>query len=211
MLSNDPFISVFFLGLMEFPSIVISYLSLKYFKRKTQIFTIGGFGSILSLASIFFNPNVHWQAVMRIVFGCIAKIAITVSNQSSMVFQFELLPTSHRSFGFTLLALANFITLMAATFTNKLSVIYYFLPMLIYVTFAWISSIPVFYYLPETKDLPIPETLEDMRWLKRGNEDNYLYYMNNKTELVKRALIDSWESKSDITNEHTSLVNRKLD
>nr|AKN21549.1 slc22a-1 [Schmidtea mediterranea] len=209
ILSNNMYISMFLLGLMEFPGILLSYVSLRFFRRKTSFILIGGIGSIFILISVFFSRNILWQGVIRIIFGCIAKIAVTTCNQSTMVYVSELCPTSHRSLGFASIQLANLCSFTAAVYINKLSTVLFFLPMVIYFILMFLTSCIIYLYLPETKNLPIPETLLDQKMLKVNKEKEFLDYMNKKREMEVESDLDLDLLKSNESTEESHLINRK--
>nr|AKN21555.1 slc22a-7 [Schmidtea mediterranea] len=205
LLSSNIYISMFVLGLMEFPGALLSYLSMYFFKRKRMITIFSMFGSIFIFLSVTLSKVDKWQSIFRMIFGSIGKVLVITSSQGVLVYATELFPTTHRSLFFGMLQIILLMAMTAAVYINKLNQFYGFIPMLIYFLLNMISCCLIFVFMPETKGLPIPETIFDQRLLVKEREQEYLEYMYNRSDVV-----NSDREDSDASSEMSQLINRKF-
>uniref|UniRef100_A0A8D2AQC0 Major facilitator superfamily (MFS) profile domain-containing protein n=1 Tax=Sciurus vulgaris TaxID=55149 RepID=A0A8D2AQC0_SCIVU len=157
-LGKNIFLTQFLLGITDMPSKLLSYFILKNINRRPSssfsLFMCGGF----ILLTIFVSKEMH---VLRLILFLLGKSSVSVFMSIMLIFTHELSPTVLRS---TMQGILFFLARAAATFSALvLSTRIYFvhLPTILYAAIPMAVSVFV-YFLPESFNLPLIDTIEDM-------------------------------------------------
>ncbi|XP_074087339.1 solute carrier family 22 member 11-like [Macrotis lagotis] len=113
----------------------------------------------LSILASAFLP----QGILRVVLTILGISCCMVCNSCRTVYAVELLPTVVRnmSIGFTLI-----IDRIGAVLAPLLNILKYYIPVLpqiIFGTITIIASLVIFFFLPETQNQPMPDTIQDIQ------------------------------------------------
>ncbi|XP_055338093.1 carcinine transporter-like [Paramacrobiotus metropolitanus] len=156
-LSPIPHLSFFLLGLVELPGyLFVQFTADRYGRRLPQIscMIIGGIACILAVAV----PDSAYH--MYIAFCLTGKLLINISYLIAELMEGELIPTVIRSEG------SAFTEIVASALTTCVPIIVYLgynylaLPLIIFGVLACVAGICAF-FLPETFDADLPETILD--------------------------------------------------
>ncbi|XP_047398676.1 solute carrier family 22 member 22-like [Sciurus carolinensis] len=157
-LGKNIFLTQFLLGISDIPSKLLSYFILKNINRRPSssfsLFMCGGF----ILLTIFVSKEMH---VLRLILFLLGKSSVSIYMSIMIIFTNELSPTVLRS---TMQGILFFLARAAATLSALvLSTRIYFvhLPAILYAVFPMAVSVFV-YFLPESFNLPLIDTIEDM-------------------------------------------------
>uniref|UniRef100_A0A5F9CJ61 Major facilitator superfamily (MFS) profile domain-containing protein n=1 Tax=Oryctolagus cuniculus TaxID=9986 RepID=A0A5F9CJ61_RABIT len=157
-LGDDIFLSQFLLGVVEFPSKLLTFFVIRHVGRRpstTVSFLVAGSCIVVN---IFVSKD---MATLRLIIFLLVKTSLASFVMIYIAFSNELVPTTLR---LTLQSIFNLTTRSAAIFSALvLATRSYFvhLPMILFGIFPIAASICV-YFLPETFNLPLPDTIEDM-------------------------------------------------
>uniref|UniRef100_A0A8C5YKH8 Solute carrier family 22 member 24-like n=2 Tax=Marmota TaxID=9992 RepID=A0A8C5YKH8_MARMA len=175
-LGKNIFLTQFLLGITDLPSKFLSYFILKYVNRRPS----SGFSLIILGISILipiFVPKEMY--VLRLTLYLLGRSSVSVLSSVLLIFSNELSATVLRS---TIQGILFFIARTAATLSALvLSMRLYFvhLPAILFGTFPIVAS-AFAYFLPESFNLPLIETIKDME--KR-------YELRNKSTRKKQRKV----------------------
>ncbi|KAM5137575.1 solute carrier family 22 member 22-like [Callospermophilus lateralis] len=157
-LGKNIFLTQFLLGITDLPSKCLSYFILKYVNRRPS----SGFSLIILGVSILipiFVPKEMY--VLRLTLFLLGRSSVSVLSSILLIFSNELSATVLRS---TIQGILFFVARTAATLSALvLSTRLYFvhLPAILFGTFPIVAS-AFAYFLPESFNLPLIETIKDM-------------------------------------------------
>ncbi|XP_075043838.1 solute carrier family 22 member 6-A-like [Mixophyes fleayi] len=145
-------------GAVDFPAKLISTTCMIYIGRRvTQFFSLF-LGGLAILANIFVPNDLQLLRTSLAVFG---KGCLAASFSCVFLYTTELYPTVIRQSGLGLGATMARVGGIVAPLVKMLGDFYPFLPLVIYGGAPIISGLLV-YFLPETVNKPLPDTIEDM-------------------------------------------------
>nr|XP_023439376.2 solute carrier family 22 member 22-like [Dasypus novemcinctus] len=157
-LGSDMFLSQALLGVVDLPTKLLSFFVMKFFKRRPSIAFVFSLAGFLTFINIFIPQDIPF---MRLGIAMMGKGSMAMYFSISVTYNHEFTPTAIRS---TMQGLLAFTSGVAATLGSLVSITrQYFepLPMILYGTFPIVASICV-YFLPETMNLPLPDTIEEV-------------------------------------------------
>ncbi|XP_056909363.1 organic cation/carnitine transporter 2-like [Takifugu flavidus] len=164
-LHADPYISAFMSATIEIPAYICIWLALRYLKRQLTIIFFLFLGAMSLLLIQLVPESLSWMAVALEMVG---KFAVTAGSNFMYVYVAELYPTVLRNTATGACSILSRAGSTTAPFLFQLTVYFKFLPYIILGTLSVVSSLTVF-FLPETFQVPLPQTIEEMTATKRMN------------------------------------------
>lgn len=154
-LNFDFFLSFTLVSLTEFPSLLIVSLVLDLTGRRWL--------AIMSLAvcCVFcFLTAFITDGLASVMFSVIVRFTINMACNTAMQWGAEMLPTSVRGSGSSIIHICGYIATVISPFIAYLAVVSYWLPMAI-CGFVGIFALVLTFLLPETAKKDLPHTFED--------------------------------------------------
>ncbi|OQV20905.1 Carcinine [Hypsibius exemplaris] len=162
-LGNNPHLNVFLTNLVDLPASLLTQLGADRLGRRLMLTVNFIFGGLFCLASVFFPPTADSSYYPVLVLFLFARMFAVSSYTVEELVSCESFPTVLRGEGISL--------------TNGVSgVVSNLGPMIVYLSvgtqwtspMAWFGGITILgsglvLFLPETVDLPLPETIEDVQ------------------------------------------------
>ncbi|XP_036620245.1 solute carrier family 22 member 11-like [Trichosurus vulpecula] len=117
----------------------------------------------LLLAGLLILPSVFLpQGILRVVLAILGISCIVVSISCNGVYSMELLPTEVRGMCYSYIAVVDRIGAMLAPLVNMLKYYIPAMPKIIFAVIGITASLVVFLFLPETRNRPMPDTIQDI-------------------------------------------------
>ncbi|XP_056910897.1 organic cation/carnitine transporter 2-like isoform X2 [Takifugu flavidus] len=178
-LHADPFISCFMSAAIEVPALIGIWLALRFLPRQpTVIFML-----LLVAVSLFLIqlvPNsLSWMAVALEMVG---KFAVTAGSNYMYVYVAEIYPTVLRNTATGSCSILSRAGSTTAPFLFKLKIYFEYLPYIILGVLSVASSVAAL-FLPETFNVPLPQTIEEMSKSRR----NLCLFKNNRRKYCSSA------------------------
>lgn len=157
-INTDPYLYVFFGGILEVPSYLLLWLALLYIGRKKALsalfFICGIFIFVLMTLIVLQLPGSEWAVV---TFSQGGKVAITAAFQLAWMFTAELYPTSYRSFAVGMGSVFARLGAMASPYINDiLGMREVWAPSALFGSVSLVAAV-VTLLLPETGDSNLSE------------------------------------------------------
>ncbi|KAG8185669.1 hypothetical protein JTE90_008939 [Oedothorax gibbosus] len=157
-LAGNPFVNFAISGAVEFPAYLFTPFFIQKFGRKYPLaaaMIIGGISCLL----VYPLPADPWW--IGVTVSMIGKFCITCSFAIAYVFTAEIFPTVVRNVGLGSAAIfARFGSILAPFVRELGNATHPVVPQLVFGALAFVSGLLVF-LLPETKNVAVPETLDD--------------------------------------------------
>ncbi|XP_006830894.1 PREDICTED: solute carrier family 22 member 9-like [Chrysochloris asiatica] len=157
-LGDNLFLNQALLGVIDIPTKYPAFFIMKYINRRTALAPVLFLAGSSVLINIFIPKDwPNW----RLAIAMIGKGFMAIYFNMGIIYNNELLPTGMRS---TLQGLITLVSRLGATAgTFVLITKYYFapLPMIFYGAIPILASISV-YFLPETRNCPLPDSIADV-------------------------------------------------
>jgi len=145
-------------GFVEMPAYVVILFSLEYFKRTTNMSAFMIFGGVSMIVIPMLQSS---MPMMASTLAAIGKLGISSSFAIIYIHSNELFPTSIRNSGMGLVAVASRIGGILAPYVVCLKDVIPNLHFIIFGLMGLTSGLCTL-YLPDTKDLPLPGTIQDL-------------------------------------------------
>ncbi|XP_071798964.1 organic cation transporter protein-like isoform X1 [Asterias amurensis] len=162
-LAGNKYINVLLLGVVELPGYLIIHFTMTWWGRRPSLslfFLVAGLASITTALLPQKTANGTDLTVAILISAMLIKLCIICSYSINTICCTEILPTPIRNLGFGVGAVCGNIGTVVAPFVLYLDEVAPYLPLTIIGALCVLSSILV-PILPETKDKPLPETIED--------------------------------------------------
>ncbi|XP_005354656.1 solute carrier family 22 member 22-like [Microtus ochrogaster] len=163
MLGKNIFLNLILLGVTDIPSKLIAYFIIRNVRRRPSIaFTLLTIGSCIAI-TIFIPEEMY---VLRLVLFLLGKGSFSAFSCLSIAYSNELTPTVFRS---TLLGVYNAAARIAAILSALALVTrkyFVHLPLILCGIIPVLATINI-YFLPETLNLPLMDTINDLEKSKR--------------------------------------------
>lgn len=161
-LSGNKYVSFMLVVLVEIPAYIVVVIVLdKYGRKKTMIVTY----LTCAVTSLLFAflPRSDWWSIPLYLIG---KWSVTLTYSSVYIYVSEVFPTNMRQTLISVCSTAGRIGSLIAPLTPLLSVYHKSMPTVIFGGMCFISSLLVL-MLPETRNMRLPDTIEEAEELSR--------------------------------------------
>ncbi|TDH00700.1 hypothetical protein EPR50_G00191070 [Perca flavescens] len=178
-------------GLVEFPAAFLILLTIERIGRRIPFASANIVAGVSCLITAFIPDSMFW---FKTVLACIGRLGITMTFEMVVFVNTELYPTYVRNLGVSVCSTLCDIGGMVAPFLlYRLAAIWLELPLIVFGVVALVAGGLVL-LLPETRGVPLPETIDDIEFPDRKTEDVV------ENHQLKTLL------KSDLTNKETTTV-----
>uniref|UniRef100_A0A1A7YLX5 Solute carrier family 22 member 3 n=1 Tax=Iconisemion striatum TaxID=60296 RepID=A0A1A7YLX5_9TELE len=167
---GNVYIDFFISSLVEFPAAFFIILTIERIGRRLPFAAANIVAGVSCLATAFIPDSIFW---LKTTVACIGRLGITMSFEMVVFVNTELYPTFVRNLGVSVCStLCDIGGIVAPFLVYRLAVIWLELPLIIFGVVALIAGGLVL-LLPETKGVPLPETIDDVEFpdRKSGNEE----------------------------------------
>uniref|UniRef100_H3ABZ4 Solute carrier family 22 member 3 n=1 Tax=Latimeria chalumnae TaxID=7897 RepID=H3ABZ4_LATCH len=171
ILGGNIYFDFFISGLVEFPSAFLILLTIERVGRRLPfaISTIVAGASCLIVA--FIPEALHW---LKTTISLVGRCGITMAFELVCLVNTELYPTFLRNFGVSVCsAFCDIGGIVAPFILYRLAAIWLELPVILFGVIGLLSGGSVL-LLPETKGMPLPETIEEIESGHRYSKQNRL-------------------------------------
>ncbi|XP_074087336.1 solute carrier family 22 member 11-like isoform X2 [Macrotis lagotis] len=146
------------MGASTLVSRFVSVFIMNCFGRQTIVVACLLLGGLSILASAFLP-----QGILRIVLIILGISCGMVCRSCKIVYSNELLPTVVRSMSYGFILIIDRIGAILAPLVNILKHYIPVLPQIIFGIIAVTASLVIFFFLPETQNQPMPDTIQDIQ------------------------------------------------
>ncbi|XP_074541098.1 solute carrier family 22 member 2-like [Halichoeres trimaculatus] len=183
---GNVFIDFLISGLVEFPAAFLILFTIERIGRRLPFATANIVAGASCLITAFIPDSMFW---LKTVVACIGRLGITMAFEMVVFVNTELYPTFVRNLGVSVCStLCDVGGIVAPFLLYRLAVIWLELPLIIFGAVAFVAGGLVL-LLPETKGVPLPETLEDIEFPHRKNGD--IVEKQQMTKLLKSELTNN--------------------
>ncbi|XP_055495412.1 solute carrier family 22 member 2-like [Leucoraja erinacea] len=173
-LGGNIYLNFFISGAVEIPASIIVFLVIERIGRRLP-FAAGGLVSGAScLIAAFIPENLHW---LKTVVTSLGRLGITIAIEMVCFVNTELYPTYLRSFGVSVCAsLSDLSGILCPFLVFRLAALWVQMPLVVFGVIGLVSGVLVL-FLPETKGLTLPDTIEEIenisRWKRNSSRPAY--------------------------------------
>lgn len=158
LFSGNFFVNNAIAGAIELPTLLACVFLMKFGRKRSQMITLIGAGILICIAMAAINAK--WQ-ITSLVFMLLGKVFIQGGFNILYIFTSELYPTVIRNSAVGASSMIARTGSAASSYIAILSdVTLPIVPMIIFAVFSLIAGSLVI-FLPETRDQPLPDTLQD--------------------------------------------------
>lgn len=170
LFSGNFFLNNAIAGAIELPTLIFCVYLMKFGRKRSQIFTLGAAALSIFLAMVAMNLG---SPMLSLGMMLLAKIFIQGGFNILYIFTSELYPTVIRNsaVGFCSM-IARFGSGVSSYIAILSDVTLAIVPMIIFATFSLFAGALVL-MLPETRDQPLPDTLQDAVTILKDNNRPY--------------------------------------
>uniref|UniRef100_A0A3B4WY27 Solute carrier family 22 member 3 n=1 Tax=Seriola lalandi dorsalis TaxID=1841481 RepID=A0A3B4WY27_SERLL len=188
---GDVYIDFLISGLVEFPAAFLILFTIERIGRRLPFASANIVAGTSCLVTAFIPDSMFW---FKMVVACIGRLGITMAFEMVVFVNTELYPTFVRNLGVSVCStLCDVGGIVAPFLLYRLAVIWLELPLIIFGVVAFIAGGLVL-LLPETRGVPLPETIDDIEFPNRKKE-NPLENQQMK-KLLKSKLTSNKETRS---------------
>ncbi|XP_074472587.1 solute carrier family 22 member 2-like isoform X1 [Sebastes fasciatus] len=165
---GNVYLDFFISGLVEFPAAFLILFTIERMGRRIPFASANFVAGAACFITAFIPESMFW---LKTVVACIGRLGITVVFEMVLFVNTELYPTYIRNLGVSVCsALSDVGGIVSPFLLYRLAAIWLELPLIIFGVVAFIAGGLVL-LLPETRGLPLPETIDDIEFPNRKNED----------------------------------------
>ncbi|XP_062267410.1 solute carrier family 22 member 2-like [Platichthys flesus] len=178
-------------GLVEFPAAFLILFTIESVGRRLPFAAANIVAGASCFITAFIPDHMFW---LKTAVACVGRLGITMAFEMVVFVNTELYPTFVRNLGVSVCSsLCDIGGIVAPFLLYRLAVIWLELPLIIFGAVAFMAGGLVL-LLPETRGVPLPETIEDIEFPHRRKE-NPLENQQTKT-LLKVDLTSNKETTS---------------
>uniref|UniRef100_A0A3B4F7R6 Solute carrier family 22 member 3 n=1 Tax=Pundamilia nyererei TaxID=303518 RepID=A0A3B4F7R6_9CICH len=160
-------------GLVEFPAAFLILFTIERIGRRLPFATANIVAGASCFIAAFIPDSLFW---LKTAVACIGRLGITMAFEMVVFVNTELYPTFVRNLAVSVCStLCDVGGIVSSFLLYRLAAIWLELPLIIFGAVAIIAGGLVL-LLPETKGVPLPETIDDIEfpnWKKRSHEENH--------------------------------------
>ncbi|XP_047022668.1 carcinine transporter-like [Helicoverpa zea] len=186
-LDFDFFMSFSLVSFTEFPSMIIVAFIMDILGRRWL--TIG----VMFVSFIFCLLTVFASGIESVVFAVVARFAVNMSYSACMQWAAEILPTSVRGSGVSIVHICGYVATCLSPYIVYLKVYIYWLPLVVVGCIAGIGGL-IALGLPETARKDMPHTFDDAEDLAKNQRLFTLPFLEMKKQ-KKGEVNESFESE----------------
>ncbi|XP_053150929.1 solute carrier family 22 member 3 isoform X2 [Hemicordylus capensis] len=162
IIKGNLYLEFFISALMELPAAFLILLTIDRIGRRPLFVTSSIVAGVACFITAFLPKDLLW---LRTSVAILARLGITITFELVYLVNTELYPTTFRNFGVSICSgLCDIGGIVAPFLLYQLAAIWSELPLIIYCILAVVCGI-LLLFLPETKGLSLPETVEDVEQL----------------------------------------------
>ncbi|CAL1586586.1 unnamed protein product [Knipowitschia caucasica] len=191
ILGGNVYIDFLISGLVEFPAALLILFTIERIGRRLPFAT----ANFVAGASCFITACIpDSMFLFKTAVACVGRLCITMTFEMVVFVNTELYPTFVRNFGVSVCStLCDVGGIVAPFLLYRLAVIWLELPLIIFGSLAVLAGGLVL-LLPETRGLPLPDTIDDIEFPERMKER------------VNGGALSNLLPSSDVTNNKSSAV-----
>lgn len=177
-------------GIVEFPAAFLILLTIERIGRRLPFAAANIVSGAACLITAFIPDSMFW---LKSTVACIGRLGITMAFEMVVFVNTELYPTVIRNLGVSACStLCDIGGIVAPFLLYRLAVIWIELPLIIFGALAFVAGGLVL-LLPETKGVPLPETIGDIE-NPNSNKEKHL-----KSQQIENLLSSDVSSNKDDT------------
>ncbi|XP_070705003.1 solute carrier family 22 member 2-like [Pempheris klunzingeri] len=167
ILGGDVYIDFLISGLVEFPAAFLILFTIERMGRRIPFASANIVAGASCFITAFIPESMFW---FKTVVACIGRLGITMAFEMVVFVNTELYPTFVRNFGVSVCStLCDVGGIIAPFLLYRLAVIWLELPLIIFGSLAFLAGGLVL-LLPETRGVPLPDTIDDIEFPERLKE-----------------------------------------
>ncbi|XP_017295571.2 solute carrier family 22 member 2 [Kryptolebias marmoratus] len=167
ILGGNVYVDFLISGLVEFPAAFLILFTIERIGRRVPFATANIVAGLSCFITAFIPDNMFW---FKTVVACIGRLGITMTFEMVVFVNTELYPTFVRNFGVSVCStLCDVGGIVAPFLLYRLAVIWLELPLIIFGSLAFLAGGLVL-LLPETRGVPLPDTIDDIEFPERAKE-----------------------------------------
>ncbi|CAL8316860.1 unnamed protein product [Boreogadus saida] len=188
ILGGNVYIDFLISGLVEFPAAFLILFTIERIGRRLPFATANIVAGAACFITAMLPDSLFW---LKTTVACIGRLGITMAFEMVVFVNTELYPTFIRNFGVSVCStLCDVGGIVAPFLLYRLAVIWLELPLIIFGSLAFVAGGLVL-LLPETKGIPLPDSIDDIEFPERAQE---------KVELKKQQLDNLLATSSPSTD-----------
>ncbi|KYO18672.1 hypothetical protein Y1Q_0009127 [Alligator mississippiensis] len=163
------YLDFFISGAVELPAALLILLTIDRIGRRLPFVISNIVAGVACLITAFLPEDIKW---LKTSVATLGRLGITMAFEIVYLVNSELYPTTLRNFGVSLCSgLCDIGGFIAPFLLFRLAAIWLELPLIIFSILATVCGVLVF-FLPETKGISLPETVEDVEQLSSLSSKN---------------------------------------
>uniref|UniRef100_A0A3B4X129 Solute carrier family 22 member 3 n=1 Tax=Seriola lalandi dorsalis TaxID=1841481 RepID=A0A3B4X129_SERLL len=167
ILGGDVYIDFLISGLVEFPAAFLILFTIERIGRRLPFASANIVAGASCFITAFIPDSMFW---FKTVVACIGRLGITMAFEMVVFVNTELYPTFVRNLGVSVCStLCDVGGIVAPFLLYRLAVIWLELPLIIFGSLAFLAGGLVL-LLPETRGVPLPDTIDDIEFPDRVKE-----------------------------------------
>lgn len=186
-LDFDFFLSFSVISFTEFPSMFLIAFILDWLGRRWLTVIVMTVSCVFSILTVFMNSGIQ-----SVVCAVVARFAVNMSYSATMQWAAELLPTSVRGSGASIVHICGYLATVLSPYIVYLKIYAHWLPLVIVGTVAGLGGF-IALFLPETAKKDMPHTFDDAEELSRNQKFWDMPCLRNKKEELDGQVNQSLE------------------
>ncbi|NP_998315.1 solute carrier family 22 member 2 [Danio rerio] len=168
ILGGNVYVDFLISGIVELPAAFLILLTIERIGRRLPFATANIVAGAACLITAFIPDSMFW---LKSAVACVGRLGITMAFEMVVFVNTELYPTVIRNLGVSVCStLCDVGGIVAPFLLYRLAVIWLELPLIIFGALAFVAGGLVL-LLPETKGVPLPETIDDIEHPNRNKEN----------------------------------------
>ncbi|XP_051511779.1 solute carrier family 22 member 2 [Myxocyprinus asiaticus] len=191
ILGGNVYVDFLISGIVEFPAAFLILLTIERIGRRLPFASANITAGAACLITAFIPDSMFW---FKTAVACIGRLGITMAFEMVVFVNTELYPTVIRNLGVSACStLCDIGGIVAPFLLYRLAVVWLELPLIIFGALAFVAGGLVL-LLPETKGVPLPETIDDIECPDR-NKENHL-----KSQQLENLLPTDVTTNKEVTS-----------
>ncbi|XP_005753306.1 solute carrier family 22 member 2 [Pundamilia nyererei] len=167
ILGGNVYIDFLISGLVEFPAAFLILFTIERIGRRLPFATANFVAGVSCFITAFIPDSMFW---FKTAVACIGRLGITMTFEMVVFVNTELYPTFVRNLGVSVCStLCDVGGIVAPFLLYRLAVIWLELPLIIFGFLAFLAGGLVL-LLPETRGVPLPDTIDDIEFPEKAKE-----------------------------------------